>query len=343
MEHSIAPFDADIPVETERHSCRDELYLEKLAKHNADCGWTLVGTESKPPPGTMAVFQRPVPSLDDAFLQILESGLDSGVISSADEERVRFLKRCGFVSNEMCLTKSGWLHFLEAASLSFQCELLGLELETVPLARSRRVETDALKHYQEAGYQGCHAEGGILLLLLKALCLGWLREVRPSWDTRGCLPKEELRENASRNYFEAQLNDNLDKRDCFVSEVNSCNQESLITNFQEIYSYPDVRKAFPGLTEQLILGAYAALGVEKLVQILDLLMVNPYRFRKGWPDLTLFRDGEIRLVEVKNQDRLHLSQLVTIPAVQRAVGLPIAVLRVERMEKARAVSPDLPF
>lgn len=237
MHHPIAPFDDDIPVETERHSCGDAPYLERLAKHNADCGWTLVGTEPKPARGVMAVFQRPVPNLDDASLQILESGLDSGVISSADEERVRFLNRCGFVRGEMCLTRSGWLHFLEAASLSYQCELLGLELETVALPRSRRVETDALKHYQEAGYQGCHAEGGIILILLKALCLAWLREARPSWDTKGWLPKEELRQNASRHYFEAQLNDNLDKRDCFVGEIGSCSQESLISNFLEIYAY----------------------------------------------------------------------------------------------------------
>ena len=343
------PFEAGIPTETERHSCPDEAYLEKLTSSNCTYGWRLVEREPKPAHdvGIMAIFQRAAPELDDKLLEILELGLRSGKVTSTEAGAVHFLQRCGLVAEELHLTSYGRLRFAEAITLEYQCDVLGLDLQTVAIPREREVEVDALNHFRLLGYEGSHSEGSVVLLLLKALCLGWLRGTRPRWDTKGRLPAEDLRQNASEHYFEAQLRDHHDKRESFVAEIRSCSREKLIENFQEIYSYKFVRERFPGLNEQLIDGAYSAIGVERLVRILDLLLENPYLYRKGWPDLAVFRGEEIRFVEVKSGDRLHMSQLITMPSAQLATGLPFSVLSVERTaRKARKRTedePELPF
>lgn len=51
------------------------------------------------------------------------------------------------------------------------------------------------------------------------------------------------------------------------------------------------------------------LGVDRLHAIAERFATASYDLRAGWPDLTLWRDGEVRFVEVKAPgDSTHASQ-----------------------------------
>lgn len=71
------------------------------------------------------------------------------------------------------------------------------------------------------------------------------------------------------------------------------------------------------------------IGNERLANILDTLFVDPYAFSRGWPDLTVVGDQGFELVEVKEKDKLTVSQLITIPAMIGAL-IPVKVLQVLR-------------
>jgi hypothetical protein len=69
---------------------------------------------------------------------------------------------------------------------------------------------------------------------------------------------------------------------------------------------------FPDLTEKALLGLFRVLGRERLYAIASIFAQDPYRFRAGWPDLTLWQGEEIRFAEVKAiGDRLRSSHTVS--------------------------------
>jgi len=56
--------------------------------------------------------------------------------------------------------------------------------------------------------------------------------------------------------------------------------------------------------------------------------VDSYRYRSGWPDLTIGDKKQIELVEVKTTDKLHGSQLYTIPMLMSILPCNISVVRI---------------
>lgn len=49
----------------------------------------------------------------------------------------------------------------------------------------------------------------------------------------------------------------------------------------------------------MVLELMEVAGVELLHRIATIFSTAPYDFRSGWPDLTIWRDGQLRFVEVK--------------------------------------------
>jgi hypothetical protein len=68
-------------------------------------------------------------------------------------------------------------------------------------------------------------------------------------------------------------------------------------------------------------GLFEHLGTDRLADVAALFARAPYDYRAGWPDLTLWRDGEVRFVEVKSpSDQLHASQSRLISAILVPLG-----------------------
>lgn len=48
----------------------------------------------------------------------------------------------------------------------------------------------------------------------------------------------------------------------------------------------------------------------------------------GWPDLTLWKNGNIKLVEVKYTDKLHFNQVNWFRNIAKPLGYDFSLLRV---------------
>ena len=72
----------------------------------------------------------------------------------------------------------------------------------------------------------------------------------------------------------------------------------------------------------------SVVGLENLAKIANLLCQDPHAFySRGWPDLMILGPNEFRFVEVKTTDKLHRSQIITMPEMHKVGGLDISVLQ----------------
>ena len=82
------------------------------------------------------------------------------------------------------------------------------------------------------------------------------------------------------------------------------------------------------ITKDLVSDVYEGLGNITLAEIAKLFFTNPYAYCKGWPDLTIVKDGLVRFVEVKTTDKLKRSQIITINDLKQSTNLDISVAKV---------------
>lgn len=209
------------------------------------------------------------------------------------------------------------LRALEKLPLDRQCDELGLPLTDLALDDISYPEIAAFRYHESQGYKGASCEGGLILTVIKALCLDRLSE----------LNYFRSRDDACTRFLEAQFTIFAGKQEELFDTLRSTTPERLVENFEEIYKHPFVRSCYPGLDSAVALELYKALGPTRLERIARKIAGDPYLYRKGWPDLTLVRSDVVKFVEVKIQDKLRRSQLITIPAMRDVMEVPFSVLR----------------
>lgn len=203
-------------------------------------------------------------------------------------------------------------------SLIKQCEKLSLQYEEVELNYSGRPEKAALEFFEEQGYVGYCNEGSLILNVLKALMLDKLAELNIFKD----------RGDACSRYLEAQLTILSEHTDVLVNSIKQTNREKFITNFQEIINTPYIKSKYPELSIDIAIAVFDALGINDFINVAYKISENPYNFRKGWPDLTIIKNKELRFVEVKTTDKLKKSQIETIPEMNSILPCLFSVLKV---------------
>lgn len=190
-------------------------------------------------------------------------------------------------------------------------EKLGIGHEKIPLLRCGPkqwrhggqpsfcgVEEAALAHYEAEGWAGAASEGGLILTLLKAASF------------------EALSERNADTFVEAlyaqnvAFDEDLFDPDKLIATVLRAPLRQIEKNWRIISaSAGDTPAFYPRVRWSHVHGLYQHLGMERLAAIARIFASAPYDFRAGWPDLTLWRQGEVRFVEVKAPgDQLHASQ-----------------------------------
>ncbi|KGJ89616.1 VRR-NUC domain-containing protein [Colwellia psychrerythraea] len=203
-------------------------------------------------------------------------------------------------------------------SLIKQCEKLSLLYEEVVLSYSGIPEKAALEFFEKQGYVGYCYEGGLILNVIKALMLDKLAELNIFND----------RSDACSRYLEAQLTMLNEHTSSLISSIRQTSKVEFITNFQEIINTPYIRSKYPDLSVNLAVALFDALDTNDFINVAKKISEDPYDFRKGWPDLTIIKDNEIRFVEVKTTDKLKKSQMKTIPEMDSILPCVFSVLKV---------------
>lgn len=199
----------------------------------------------------------------------------------------------------------------------------------LPSGEAVRVERAAMAAFEAEGWRGYAGEGGLLLNLIKALSFASLAPRHASIYVEALyagnvafdedrFPVGELIEQIGRT-TSGQLGANLE----LWFERNPASGLYQPRGDALIHSY------FPGLQHWMFVELHQVLGVQRLTAIARRFGDDPYQFRRGWPDLTLWKDGKVRFVEVKAPgDRIQASQKTIIEHFVQPLGLDLTLLEI---------------
>ena len=185
----------------------------------------------------------------------------------------------------------------------------------------RRPEDAAFRYFQGQGYYGNACEGGAIQTVIKACCLDLLTAINTF----------RSEEDACNRYLEAQFTIHWDKGAEIVRTVVAANEATVVQNTAKIFSAGFVHGAFNSdVRQDACLGTWRALvATGVLEQITKKLMARPYDYRAGWPDLTLYRENELLLIEVKTpKDKFHESQLRIVENFITPLSIPFNVTKI---------------
>ena len=209
---------------------------------------------------------------------------------------------------------------MKRSSLENQCRELDLPLEEIQLNYEGRPEPALLNHYESLGYVGSFIEGYTFLTVLKALMLDKLADLNTFDD----------RNDACTRYLEAQLTIHKDKVDEIVDSIKNTSKKKYHSNLKEIFSQPFIKSEYPNLSSECCVALFDAIDRQLFVEVARKFSEDPYTYRSGWPDLIIVKGKEVKFIEVKTTDKLHKSQLVTIPAFRNILPYEFSVCRVFR-------------
>lgn len=256
-------------------------------------------------------------SLSKPQRDLLVKLLNEGENGSLSMNTLTALRRRGLVNENDLLTKSGIQRAIELIPLDEQCQHLSLDLKKIPVNSFRNPEFKSYEWFKSKGYEGAYCEGGAILTVLKALALNTLTKYN-TFDSR---------EDACKRFLEAQFTILKEKKDEILKSVALISDNEFLDNFSEIISYGFIKEVYPGLTVDFAHQFLKAVERRVFVSVAEKFFESPYEYRKGWPDLTLVNNREVRFVEVKTSDKLHQSQIIILNQFRPLLPAKFEVLR----------------
>ena len=119
-----------------------------------------------------------------------------------------------------------------------------------------------------------------------------------------------------------------------ISAMGNSDEDVIRRGFRDIravHSEVAWYESYRFLTEEIFAGIWRALGADRLRLVAEALERKSFEYQRGWPDLTLARNGELLLVEVKTSDRLIGSQIRIHQELLEPLSIPFKVLRIKKI------------
>ena len=239
-------------------------------------------------------------------------------VNAVDKSTIKALRRRELIDVE--ITSFGKRTAISMMPLKIQCEELSLELETIKLIYTGRPESALLSYYKSRGYVGVSCESIGIFTVLKALMLNKLVKYNSFGE----------REDAITRGLQAQfviLTSNIDE---IILEISSVTKLEYMQNFKEIIQLDILALDHPELSLEFASAMYDSISNDLFIEVARKISESPYDYRNGWPDLTLIKDKTVLFVEVKTSDKLHESQLITIPIMNHILPFKFSVCKLTK-------------
>lgn len=213
-----------------------------------------------------------------------------------------------------------------------QANRLGIEHEVIELQRGATkewrfdpatsmtsVEAAVLDHYRHEGWSGAAAEGGLILTLIKAASFDPL-PVRLANTFIEAIYAQNVA-FAEDRFTHSQL----------LNAIRGASRRKIEANWKVISATTGHTPAYyPAVFSDDVLGLFEHLGIDRLHAIAERFASASYDLRAGWPDLTLWREGEVRFVEVKAPgDSMHAKQARLISTLLVPLGFQVGLAEVQ--------------
>ena len=190
-------------------------------------------------------------------------------------------------------------------------------------AKWEKVESAALGWFMEKGWSGYAGEGGLILNLIKAMSF----------------EKIPLRQRST--FIEALYAQNVAFEEdryntrALLNNVVSASSRQVARNYDRMVDRkffsigPGSVTFFPGLKRRHLLGLLKALGNDAVFRIAEIFATDPYKYRKGWPDLTIWQSNNVAFKEIKAPgDTLQQSQRVIIEEILLPLNFDVSIVDV---------------
>lgn len=241
----------------------------------------------------------------------------------ADGRTATALRSRGLLRSDGSLTDGGFALAVELAPLEEQCEKLGLPLRSVAVPLRQSPVACALRVAQAFGWRGTTCEGRSALILLKAGILDFLQEHSPSGADDALTRMVEAQVASYQQTHAGESGADVAPRNALYRPLNYPRWEEALS---QVLAKKSVQAECPELDATLGMELVHAVGHDRWFRIAEALCRDPYGFRNGWPDLLIVNDHRDLLgIEVKVGDRLHSSQIRTLPILRDEIGVPIEV------------------
>ena len=112
------------------------------------------------------------------------------------------------------------------------------------------------------------------------------------------------------------------------NELRNISKNEFIENFKIIYSHKINQEYAPGITEEFASSMFDNVSRDLFIKIFELIRSHE-SYYNGWPDLTLISNVVLKLIEIKTTDKLHDSQIKTIPMLTEKLGIDVSVLKLD--------------
>lgn len=259
--------------------------------------------------------------LSKKMLEALLRLYEEHTCPEVDKVTIKALILRGLVNNEVLITPMGRITAIECLSLEKQCGAIAIAHNILPWDSSSTPEQYAYAWLAEQGHIGSYCEGGGFGTVIKALCLNELE--RNSIFYGSCI---NAREDVCLKGVVGLSQIDKSRLETIFKQIGQTTRTEYLSAFAEIISYSLIRDWCPGLTLEFAEALFDAVPKEHFVKLARWVSLD-HSHRNGWPDLTLIKDGGLTFVEVKTTDKLHYSQLITIPAIIKEIGADISVLQ----------------
>ncbi|MBK9586080.1 MAG: VRR-NUC domain-containing protein [Alphaproteobacteria bacterium] len=180
------------------------------------------------------------------------------------------------------------------------------------------LENAALQRYLADGWNGAAAEGGLMLTLIKAASFETL-PMRNANTFVEALYAQNVAFDQDR--FEIRI---------LLDTIVRAEAKQVERNWKIIAATAGETPAYyPSVLFDHVIGLFEQIGAARLAEIAKLFAKAPYDLRAGWPDLTLWKNGEIRFVEVKSPgDSMRAKQVRLISTILLPLGFRVGLAEV---------------
>ena len=200
------------------------------------------------------------------------------------------------------------------------------------------LERAVLNSFKREGWNGYAREGGLILNLIKAASFK-LIPIRQRLSVVEALYAKNVsfQEDVYESEFMLQniIDSNIDQISnnfrIMVEKIEYGRRrpKSPEESVEFYYNSQSVLDMFPDLTETLFRELYSTLGAERLHSVARIFSIDPYEYRKGWPDLIIWKGDLLRFVEVKApNDSIRPSQKKIILDILKPLDFDITILDV---------------
>lgn len=191
------------------------------------------------------------------------------------------------------------------------------------------VEDAVLAHFRMDGWRGYSGEGGLLLNLIKAMSFSNLAPRNRSTYIEALYAQNVAfdEDRFSVNQLLAQVA--ISDSDTVERNFNlMASRDEMAIQYSGISSTSSTSMLdyFPGLERWMFIEMLSVAGNKLMHQIATKFSQDPYEYRRGWPDITIWKDGKLRFVEVKApRDRLQESQRTIINEFAKPFSLDFSI------------------